>query len=93
MAIYAIVDVDVRGAARYQTFMLQVESALEEAGARYLARCGAQMADCEPRRLALLKFSSSTAWQTFYNGPIYQGLKAIREQPSASGLASLEEPA
>ncbi len=92
MAIYAIVDMDVRGAAQYRTFMVQVESALEEAGARYLARTGAHTGHEGEgqRRLVLLKFPSFTAWDQFYNGPIYRGLKAIREQSSTPSLVSVD---
>ena len=93
MAIYALVDVDVRDAAQYRTFMMQMESALEEAGARYLARAGAHTVhegEGRPRRLALLKFPSIAAWEEFYNGPIYRGLKAIREQCSTPRLVNVD---
>ena len=40
MTAYVIFDVDIRDPNRYQDFMKQVKPALEEAGARYLARGG-----------------------------------------------------
>jgi len=41
MTAYVIFDVDVRDPSRYQEFMAGVQSALEKAGAKYLARGGA----------------------------------------------------
>lgn len=41
MPAYVMFDVDIRDAARYQEFTMGVKPALEQAGARYLARGGA----------------------------------------------------
>ena len=38
MPAYVIFDVDIRDPNRYQDFMKKVKPALDEAGARYLAR-------------------------------------------------------
>ena len=46
MAAYVIFDVDIRDPARYQEFMTGVKPALEKAGAKYLARGGAQGSPC-----------------------------------------------
>jgi uncharacterized protein (DUF1330 family) len=69
------------------------QAALEKVGATYLARGGAHKAhegDWEPRRIVLLKFPSITAWESFYNGPTYQGLKSIRDACSSARLVSVE---
>jgi uncharacterized protein (DUF1330 family) len=42
MSAYVIFDVEIRDMARYQDFMKAVKPALDAAGARYLARGGAQ---------------------------------------------------
>ena len=42
-----------------------------------------------PRRLVLLEFPSIDAWEAFYNGPTYQGLKGIRDECSSSRLVSV----
>ena len=92
MTAYVIFDVDIRDPARYQEFMAGVKPALEQAGAKYLARGGAHMVyegDWEPRRIVLLEFPSVDAWEAFYNGPIYQGLKGIRDQCSSARLVSV----
>ena len=93
MAAYAVFDVEIRDAPRYQEFMSRVKPALEEAGARYLARGGAHKVyegDWQPRRIVLLEFPSIDAFEAFYNGPVYQGLKSIRDTCSSARLVCVE---
>lgn len=92
MPAYVIFDVEIRDPARYQEFMAAVKPALEEAGARYLARGGVHKVhegDWEPRRVVLLQFPSVEAWEAFYHGPTYQGLKGIRDECSSARLVSV----
>ena len=93
MPAYVIFDVEIRDLARYQDFMSRVKPALEAAGARYLARGGAHEVhegDWSPRRIVILEFPSPAAWAAFYNGPVYQGLKPIRDECSSARLVSVE---
>lgn len=93
MTAYVIFDVEIRDPRQYQNFMAGVKPALEAAGARYLARGGAHKVyegDWEPRRIVLLEFPSVAAWEAFYNGPIYQGLKSIRDACSSARLVGVE---
>jgi uncharacterized protein (DUF1330 family) len=93
MSAYVIFDVDIRDADRYQQFMARVKPALAEAGARYLARGGKHTVyegDWTPRRIVLLEFPSVAAWESFYFGPVYQGLKSIRDQCSSARLVGVE---
>ncbi len=93
MSAYVVFDVEILDAARYQDFMKQVKPALDEAGARYLARGGAHKVyegDWTPRRIVILEFPSVDAWESFYYGPVYQGLKAIRDECSSARLVSVE---
>lgn len=93
MTAYVIFDVDIRDPSRYQEFMKQVKPALEKAGARYLARGGAHKiyeGDWNPRRIVLLEFPSIAAWESFYYGPVYQGVKSIRDECSSARLVSVE---
>ena len=92
MSAYVIFDVDIRDPARYQEFMTGVKPALETAGGRYLARGGAHTVhegDWEPRRIVLLEFPSMKAWEDFYTGPAYQGLKRVRDACSSARLVSV----
>ncbi|MFO1136115.1 MAG: DUF1330 domain-containing protein [Rhodoblastus sp.] len=93
MAAYLIFDVEIRDMERYQVFMAGVKPALEAAGARYLARGGPHKVyegDWSPRRIVLLEFPSAEAADAFYNGPVYQGLKQIRDECSSARLVMVE---
>ena len=93
MAAYVIFDVDIRDMAQYQEFMTGVKPAVEEAGGRYLARGGAHKVyegDWEPRRIVLFEFPSVQAFESFYNGPVYRGLRPIRDACSSARLVSVE---
>lgn len=93
MSAYVIFDVEIRDMAKYQEFVKGVKPAIDAAGARYLARGGAHKVhegDWTPRRIVVLEFPSISAWETFYNGPTYQGLKAVRDQCSSARLVSVE---
>lgn len=93
MPTYVVFDVEVRDAERFAEFMQGVKPAIEAAGARYLARGGAHQVwegDWQPRRIVLLEFPSAAAWEGFYNGAVYQGLKAIRDACSSARLVSFQ---
>ena len=92
MSVYVIFDVEIRDAARYGEFMAGVKPALEAAGGRYLARGGDHKVyegDWQPRRIVILEFPSGQAFENFYYGPIYQDLKAIRDECSSARLVSV----
>lgn len=93
MSAYVIFDVEIRDPVRYQAFMQGVKPALEAAGARYLARGGAHKVhegDWTPRRIVVIEFPSVAAWEAFYFGETYQGLKSIRDACSSARLVSVE---
>ena len=93
MSAYVVFDVEIRDMSRYQDFMKQVKPALDAAGARYLARGGTHKVyegDWEPRRIVILEFPSIATWEEFYNGPVYQGLKSIRDECSSARLVGVE---
>jgi uncharacterized protein (DUF1330 family) len=64
---YVILDVAIRDAKTYLTYMDRVTPALEAAGGRYLARGGALTAyegDRQPPRIVLMEFPSRHAWES-----------------------------
>ena len=92
MKAYVIFDVDIRDPKQYQEFMSGVKPALEKVGAKYLVRGGAHKVyegDWEPRRLVLLELPSVEAWEEFYNGETYRGLKSVRDACSSARLVSV----
>jgi uncharacterized protein (DUF1330 family) len=73
--------------------MNQVKPALAAAGAKYLARGGEHRiyeGDWIPRRIVILEFPSIEAWEGFYNGPVYQGLKIVRDEFSSARLVAVQ---
>jgi uncharacterized protein (DUF1330 family) len=93
MSAYVIFDVDIRDPIRYQDYMKRVKPAVDQAGARYLARGGTHKiyeGDWSPRRIVLLEFPSVAAFESFYYGPVYQELKSIRDECSSARLVSVE---
>ena len=93
MSAFVIFDVDIRDPERYQDFIRGVKPAIESAGARYLVRGGAHKVhegDWSPRRIVLIEFPSVQAWESFYNGPVYRGLKAVRDECSSARLVCVE---
>lgn len=93
MSAFVIFDVDIHNPERYQDFIRLVKPAIESAGARYLARGGTHKVhegDWSPRRIVLIEFPSVQAWESFYNGPVYQGFKAVRDECSSARLVCVE---
>jgi len=93
MSAYVIFDVDIRDPIRYQDYMKQVRPALEQAGARYLARGGTHKVyegDWTPRRIVLLEVPSIAAFESFYYGPVYREFKSIRDECSSARLVTVE---
>ena len=93
MTTYVIFDVEIQDPIRYQEFRDLVWHAVEAAGGTYLAHEGALKVyegEWRPHDLVLLAFPSLPAWESFYYGPTYQGLKAIRDACSSARLVSVE---
>jgi uncharacterized protein (DUF1330 family) len=93
MSAYVIFDVEISDMAKYQEFMAGVKPALEKAGARYLVRGGQHKVhegDWSPRRIVLLEFPSTEAFESFYHGETYRSLKSIRDACSSARLVSVE---
>jgi uncharacterized protein (DUF1330 family) len=93
LSAYVIFDVEIRDMSQYQVFINGVKPALDAVGARYLARGGPHKVhegDWQPRRIVVLEFPSVAAWEAFYGGDVYQGLKAIRDACSSARLVSVE---
>ena len=93
MSVYAIFDVEIKDKEKYEEYMNGVKPAIESVGARYLVRGGAHQViegDWNPKRLVIIEFPSLEAGFEFYNSPIYQGLKVIRDECSSANLVVVE---
>jgi uncharacterized protein (DUF1330 family) len=92
-SFYVILDVDIRDAVRYRSYMDQVRPALERAGGRYLMRggeCTVYEGDWTPSRLVLMEFPSRTAWESFYDGSSYAEIKVLREEVSSGRMVGVQ---
>jgi len=90
---YVILDVAIRDVERYVTYMERVAPALEAAGGRYLARGGpltVYEGSWSPPRIVLLEFPSQRAWESFYYGSEYEGIKKVRDEVSTSRVVGVE---
>lgn len=93
MIAQVILDVDIRDMERYQAFMKLVKPAVEAAGERYLAPGGVNVTYAgywQPRRIVLMESPSVAAWEAFYTGSVYQGMKSIRDGCSTARLVSVK---
>jgi uncharacterized protein (DUF1330 family) len=94
MAAYLIFDVEIHDPAEYGKFMTAVKPAIEAAGGKYLVRGGEFKViegDWQPTRLVLFEFPNMGAAESFYNGPVYQGMRPIRLASStAKALVAVE---
>ena len=93
MTAYVIFDVEIYDVKRYGEYMARVKPALEAAGGRYLSRGGKHKVyegDWKPRRIVLIELPSIAKFEEFYEGPIYQGLKSMRNECSSVRLVSVE---
>ena len=93
MKAYVIFDVEIRDPIRYEEFRELVWQAIDSAGGKYLARDGALKVYegmWTPHDLVILEFPSVAAWESFYYGPTYQGLKDIHDACCSTRLMSVE---
>ncbi len=93
MKAYVIFDVEIDDPIRYQEYRDLLWQGVEAASGKYLARDGALKVyegDWTPRDLVLLEFPSVAAWEAFYRGPIFQGLKEIHDTCSSARIVSVE---
>lgn len=93
MAHYAIFDVEIRDLEKYKEYMVQIKPLIEGAGGRYLVRGGPHQVlegDWNPTRLVIVEFPSAEAIESFYESPVYQGLKELRQAASSGDLVVVE---
>lgn len=82
MAIYVILDNDIRDAAKYEAYKEAVPALVARHGGEYLARDGrfeVLAGNWKPNRIVIFKWPSREAMQAFQNDPDYQPWKKLRE--------------
>jgi uncharacterized protein (DUF1330 family) len=78
---YVIVDMKVTDPEQYKQYMAAAPAAVAAAGGEYLVRGGPHAVlegQWQPNRLAMLRFPSLAAAQTFYDAELYRAARAKR---------------
>ena len=78
---YIIVDMKVSDPEKYQHYMAAAPAAVKAAGGEYLVRGGRHAVlegNWQPTRIAMLRFPSLAAAQTFYDAELYRAARAQR---------------
>ncbi len=79
---YVIVDMKISDPQQYQQYMALAPAAVKAFGGEYLVRGGRHVVmegQWQPTRMAMLKFPSLQAAQTFYDAELYRAARAKRD--------------
>jgi uncharacterized protein (DUF1330 family) len=79
---YVIVEMKVSDPERYKQYMAAAPAVVKAHGGEFVVRGGALEVlegDWKPVRMAVLRFPSLQAAKTFYDDPMYQEARALRE--------------
>ena len=93
MAVYLVVDIQVKDAAVYEEYKKLVPPLVAKHGGEYLARGGrasVMEGDWQPTRLVLFKFPDEAAVRAFYADPDYAPVKALRHRAAATNAVMVE---
>ena len=78
---YVIVDMKISDPEQYQQYMAEAPAAVKAFGGEYLVRGGQHVVlegSWQPARIAMLRFPSLEAAQTFYDAELYRAARAKR---------------
>ena len=93
MAVYLIVDVDVKDPATYEDYKAKVPAFIRKHGGEYLVRGGAHEVlegDWRPTRLVLFRFPDRAAVKAFVDDPEYQPLAALRHRIADTDMVMVD---
>ena len=82
MAIYVILDNDIRDPAKYEAYKKAVPTLVAKHGGEYLARDAkfeVLVGNWNPKRIVIFRWPNREAMQKFQTDPDYQPWKALRE--------------
>jgi uncharacterized protein (DUF1330 family) len=93
MAVYLIVDIEVKDVAAYEQYKAAVPSLIHKHGGEYLVRGGnfeVLEGDWRPNRLVMFRFPDKASVQAFLSDPEYQPLKDLRQRVAATNVVMVE---
>lgn len=82
MAIYVILDNDIRDTAKYEAYKKAVPAIVAKHGGEYLARDAkfeVLVGNWNPKRIVIFRWPNREAMQKFMADPEYQPWKELRE--------------
>jgi uncharacterized protein (DUF1330 family) len=82
MPAYVIVETDVTDPERYEQYKAASPPAVAAGGGRFVVRGGELVVlegDWQPSRLVVLEFDDLAAAKRWYESPVYQEAKKLRE--------------
>lgn len=93
MAVYLIVDVDVKGPSAYEQYKAKVPALMCKHGGEYLVRGGNTHiieGGWRPSRLVLLRFPDKESVEAFFSDPEYESLKELRHRVAKTDIVMVE---
>lgn len=93
MAVYLIINIDVKDPSAYEQYKTEVPALTRKHGGEYLARGGNfQLLEgtWQPRRLVLLRFPDKESVKAFFSDPEYQPLKDLRQRVANTDIVMVE---
>jgi uncharacterized protein (DUF1330 family) len=93
MPAYIIVETDITDPEQYEQYKAASPGAVAAHDGRFLVR-GGEIAvlegDWEPKRVVVLEFPDLEAAKAFYESPIYQEAKALRDGAAKLSMVAVE---
>jgi uncharacterized protein (DUF1330 family) len=93
MAVYVIVNIDVKDAHAYEKFKGEAPALIRKHGAEYLVRGGNSKVlegDWRPSRLILFRFPDQQSVDALFSDPEYQPLKELRWRSARTDIVVVE---
>jgi uncharacterized protein (DUF1330 family) len=93
MAVYLIVNVDVKDPSTYEQYKADVPALIRKHGGEYLVRGGTFQViegNWQPSRLVLLRFPDKESALAFFNDPEYKPLKELRQRVTETDIVMVE---
>jgi uncharacterized protein (DUF1330 family) len=93
MAVYLIVNVDVKDPSAYEQYKAEVPALIRKHGGEYLVRGGNFQViegDWQPSRLVLFRFPDKKSVLAFFSDPEYQPLKDLRQRVTKTDIVMVE---
>jgi uncharacterized protein (DUF1330 family) len=93
MAVYLIVDVDVKNPSVFEKYKTEVPALIRKHGGEYLVRGGNYRVlegDWQPSRLILFRFPDKESVDAFFSDPEYQPLKELRRHVAKTNMVVVE---